>query len=92
MAIKPDFGHILCPSRAISDAGGIFPCLLLRKCLKTGKFAFGVNICCGGGVVLDDFGWLGMGDIYIYYRQNPPKTDVILWYIARYAKNGCIPW
>ena len=38
--IAPDFRHILCPSRVISFCFGIFPCLGLRKWLRTANFAF----------------------------------------------------
>jgi len=40
LTIKLDFRHILCRSRAILCSGGIFPCLWVRKWLKTGNFAF----------------------------------------------------
>lgn len=40
MMILFDFRRILCPSRAILSFGGIFPCLVPRKSLKTANFAF----------------------------------------------------
>lgn len=40
LAIKFDFRHILCHSRAICVADGIFPCLVSRKSLKTANLEF----------------------------------------------------
>lgn len=49
------FGHILCPSRVISFLLGIFPCLGLKKSLKTANFAFLVICAIKGHVVGGDF-------------------------------------
>ena len=40
LTIEFDFRHILCPSRAFSFCFGTFPCLGLRRSLKTANFAF----------------------------------------------------